>query len=73
MAYHWWQQDTVVHWEGERSILEIDLLPESEHNQYLVVHTPERAGNYVLQIDLIGPEEIGWCHYPLKYPVRIEE
>lgn len=73
MAYHWWQQDTVVHWEGERSILEIDLLPQSEHNQYLVVHTPERAGNYVLQIDLIGPGEIGWCHYPVTYPVRIEE
>ncbi|MGH1337057.1 MAG: hypothetical protein ACRBFS_13110 [Aureispira sp.] len=73
IAYHWWQQDTVVHWDGERSVLEIDLLPQSEHNQYLVVHTPERAGAYVLQIDLIGPGEIGWCHYPTTYPVRIEE
>lgn len=73
IAYHWWQQDTVVHWEGERSVLEIDVLPQEQHQQYIVVHTPEKAGEYVLQIDFIGPGELGWCHNPKTYPLRIEE
>jgi hypothetical protein len=73
IAYHWWAQDTVVHWEGERSVLEVDLLPQSSHQQYMVVHTPPNAGEYVLQIDLIGGQTIGWCHYPAWYPIRVEE
>lgn len=73
IAYHWWQQDTVVHWEGERSVLEIDLLAQQKHQQYIVVHTPEKAGDYILQIDFIAPGELGWCHNPNNHPLRIEE
>ncbi len=72
LSYHWWRADTVVHWEGERSVVEMDFLPQSSHEQYLVVHPPEEAGTYQLQIDLIGPDEIGWCHYQQWYPLRIE-
>ncbi|MFK7797790.1 MAG: hypothetical protein AB8E82_10085 [Aureispira sp.] len=73
IAYHWWAQDTVVHWEGERSVLEVDLLPQSSHQQYMVIHLPQNAGEYVLQVDLIGGQTIGWCHYPAWYPIRVEE
>ena len=73
ISYHWWAQDTVVHWEGERSVLEVDLLPQSSHQQYMVVHTPENTGDYVLQVDLIGGQTIGWCHYPAWYAIRVKE
>ncbi len=72
LFYHWWQADTVVHWEGYRSAVEVDLLPNSQHEQYLMVYCLTEAGNYRLQIDIIGTDKIGWAHYPASYPLRIE-
>lgn len=73
LSYHWWQQDTVVAWDGIHSALEIDLLAQGEHDQYMILQTPEKAGEYLLQVDAIGAGNLGWCFYPLWYVVRIEE
>jgi hypothetical protein len=71
VAYHWWKDGQVVHWEGNRTPLEVDLLPQSDYYQYVLVKMPEDPGRYELQVDVIAGPVLGWTHYPTRVPIVV--
>lgn len=71
VAYHWWKDGEVVHWEGHRNPLELDLLPQSDYYQYILVKMPEEPGRYELQVDVIAGPVLGWMQYPARVPMVV--
>lgn len=71
VAYHWWKEGKVVEWEGNRTTLELDLLPKSEYYQYLLVKMPKEPGWYQLQIDVIAEPNLGWMQHPVRIPIEV--
>lgn len=71
VAYHWWKDGQVVHWEGNRTPLEVDLLPQSDYYQYVLVKMPEDPGRYELQVDVIAGPVLGWMHAPARVPIVV--
>jgi hypothetical protein len=71
VAYHWWKEDKVIHWEGNRNHLELDLLPQSGYYQYILVKMPEEPGEYELQVDVIAGPVLGWMHHPVRVPIVV--
>ncbi len=72
IAYHWWKDGEIVHWEGYRSPLELDLPPQKEYYQYIMVLMPKEPGQYELQVDPIAEGTLGWMHLPQRVPVLIQ-
>lgn len=71
VAYHWWKDGEVIHWEGNRNPLELDLLPKSDYYQYIWVKMPKEAGRYELQVDVIAGPVLGWMLYPARVPIVV--
>jgi len=71
VAYHWWKDDKLIEWEGNRNPLEIDLLSKSEYYQYILVKMPEKPGRYELQVDVIARPVLAGMHYPARVPVVV--
>lgn len=71
VAYHWWKDGKVIHWEGNRNPLELDLPPQSDYYQYLFVKMPKEPGSYELQVDVIVEPVLGWMQYPVRVPVEV--
>jgi hypothetical protein len=71
VAYHWWKDGEVIYWEGHRNPLELDLLPQSDYYQYILVKMPEEPGRYELQVDVIAGPVLGWMYYPARVPVVV--
>lgn len=51
IAYHWYKDGKVVHWDGIRTPLEVDVL--YAYQQDVKVAMPEEAGLYELQFDIV--------------------
>lgn len=71
VAYHWWKDGQVVHWDGNRTSLELDLLPKNDYYQYVLVKMPTESGRYELQIDIIAEPTLGWMHHPPRVPIVV--
>lgn len=71
VAYHWWKDGKIVHWEGHRNALELDLLAKDKYRQYIMVIMPSEVGDYELQVDVIAGKKLGWMHYPKRVPIKI--
>jgi len=72
IAYHWWKDGKMVHWEGHRNHLELDLLPNKEYYQYIMVVMPPEPGQYELQVDPIAGEVLGWMNYNQRVPITVQ-
>lgn len=72
VAYHWWKDGKVFHWEGNRTPLELDLLPQSDYYQYVLVKMPTEPGRYELQVDVIAGPILGWMQYPARVPIVVD-
>jgi hypothetical protein len=44
----------VIQWDGERTPIEVDLLPGTEYVQTIDVLAPEYTGHYILVVDLVA-------------------
>ena len=71
IGYHWWKEGKIVHWEGYRNPIEIDLSPKQEYYQYVLVDLPNEKGQYELQIDPIAGDTLGWMHHNRRVPVLV--
>jgi len=71
LAYHWWKGGESYEWEGIRTPIEIDLLPEEKYTQVIPVRMPQEKGDYQLQLDAIGQDSLGWLHAPTRIPIKI--
>jgi hypothetical protein len=71
VAYHWWKDGESVHWEGNQTPLELDLLPQSDYYQYILVKMPKEPGRYELQVDILAEPNLGWMHYPARVPIVV--
>lgn len=68
IAYHWLNENnnTIIHFEGERSTIAPSLLPFN-HNEYkLRVRSPEKSGKYKLRVTLVQEgvvwlDELNFC------------
>jgi hypothetical protein len=61
IAYHLLDADgKELLWDGNRTSLEIDLLPGASHVQGLVIERPEKRGVYNLRVDLVSDGKRWW-------------
>jgi hypothetical protein len=54
LSYHWFSGEDVIQWDGERTPIEVDLLPGTEYVQTIDVLAPEYTGHYILVVDLVA-------------------
>lgn len=74
IGYHWWKDGNVVEWEGHRNLLEIDVLPNSEYYQYLIVNMPAEPGHYELQVDpFAAGDGMGWMGLERRVAIVVEK
>lgn len=68
IAGHWYHADTLYEWDGNRTLLEVDLL--GEHQQSIKLVAPEEKGIYELQLDMVKEGEF-WLMLQPKYLVQV--
>ena len=72
-SYHWWTEEgELVQWDHGWTALEVDVPPQGQHAQPMILTFPAQPGDYRLQLDLIGENGPGWLHHPTRLPVRLE-
>jgi hypothetical protein len=59
VAYHWFRDDKVVVWDGERTRLPRDVRAGGRASLSVRVTTPAEPGTYVLQLTLVH-ENVSW-------------
>ena len=62
VAYHWFRDDKLVTWDGERTSLPRDLRAGSRATLSVRVTTPSEPGSYVLQVSLVH-ELVTWFEH----------
>lgn len=71
LAYHWTQNGEVVEWEGQRSLLEVDVRAKTTYTQPMVVQMPTEKGTYELQLDMVI-EGVDWLGQGSRHTVIID-
>ena len=59
IAYHWFRDDKVIVWDGERTRLPRDVRAGGRASLAARVKTPTEPGSYVLQLTLVH-ENVSW-------------
>jgi hypothetical protein len=62
VAYHWFRDDRLVVWDGERTPLPRDLQPGRRAAVSVRVATPTEPGSYVLTLTLVH-EHVTWFEH----------
>jgi hypothetical protein len=62
LAYHWFRDDQLVIWDGDRTPLPRDLRAGGRVTLVVRVKTPTEPGSYVLQITLVH-ENVVWFEH----------
>jgi len=70
LSYRWWTEDGHCIGEGDRTSLPHPLGPGESCIAPVTVSAPERAGTYVLELDLVH-EHVRWFECPLRLTYRI--
>ncbi len=71
LAYHWRENNILTHWEGLRSKLEIDILPQQVYYQKIRVQMPEKTGIYQCELAWIGQGDWGWIETPVRFEIIV--
>ena len=71
LSYHWTKDGEVVTWEGLRSVLEVDILPNKSYQQPLVIQMPLESGTYQLQLDMVI-EGVDWLGQGSHHTIIID-
>ena len=74
VSYHWFRDDRLVVWDGERTRLPRDLRAGSRAGVSVHVATPKEPGSYVLMLTLVH-ELVTWFEHkgaiPIGRPVAV--
>jgi len=62
VAYHWFRDDKLLVWDGERTPLPRDVRAGSRETVAVRVKTPADPGAYVLQVTLVQ-ENVAWFEH----------
>jgi hypothetical protein len=54
ISYHWLHGDDLITWDGQRTPLEMDLVPGLEYLQTIDILAPDQTGHYILVVDLVA-------------------
>ena len=72
LAYHWFSADgEMVVWDGDRSPITDPIQPGESRTIDAIVRIPERAGNYLLQWDVVR-EGVFWVSEADPTPVEFQ-
>jgi len=72
LAYHWFSADgEIVVWDGDRSPITDPIQPGESRTIDAIVRTPERAGDYLLQWDVVR-EGVLWVSEADPTPVEFQ-
>lgn len=62
VSYHWFRDDRLLVWDGERTLLPRDLRAGSSAAMAVRVTTPSEPGSYVLKLTLVH-ELVSWFEH----------
>ncbi|MEQ8625938.1 MAG: hypothetical protein RJQ00_01000 [Vicingaceae bacterium] len=70
IAYHWYKDGELYHWDGQRTLLEVDLNPNTEYIQDIQLVIPIETGIYELTPDIVI-EGKRWLGLNKSYQIQV--